>query len=338
MLPDLVKFSRSKSYKLLITALLGLWLAGLYLNFFAFKAKLEIDIQGSETALIEVFWQQGNEPFSADKRSLARFGHEMRRHTMLVGHMGSMGRIRIDPGKRPMDATIKRIAITQTGFQPLVLDSPADFSGVSALNDISALEAGDDGLVIHVDGRDGQVVFDVHAVKLSGFPLVHILYCLLAFLLSAALVYSPARVWTLSERTPFLLAIPLCLAITMAAITAYGVHPDERVHFEAVQYYGDHWLPPSIEDPAIAHTFSEYGKSRLSSYEIFYPVAGYFTRLFEPLKIPGVFPARLFNLALLAGLLLFALARPAFRRSRLCCWFRPRSGTCSATSTPMPWP
>jgi hypothetical protein len=99
----------------------------------------------------------------------------------------------------------------------------------------------------------------------------------------------------------------------MASITHFGVHPDERVHMDAVTYYGDNWLPPSIEDPAIAHTFSDYGKSRLSSYEIFYPLAGYITRLLEPLHISGIFSARLFNLALLAGLLLFALARPEFR-------------------------
>jgi hypothetical protein len=80
-----------------------------------------------------------------------------------------------------------------------------------------------------------------------------------------------------------------------------------------VKYYSEHWLPPSLDSPEIAHSFSDYGKSRLSTYEMYYPMAGYFTRLLAPFKSSDLVNARAFSVLQIFGLLLMVCLRSRFR-------------------------
>jgi hypothetical protein len=110
----------------------------------------------------------------------------------------------------------------------------------------------------------------------------------------------------------FLAALTVPLALVMASTTLYNSHPDEKVHVQAASYYEQHWLPPAVENPAIAHTYSVYGFSRLNSSEITYVLAGKFSQIIDRLQVPDYLKYRFFNVLLLCCLVLVTLrSRPA---------------------------
>ncbi len=112
---------------------------------------------------------------------------------------------------------------------------------------------------------------------------------------------------------PALVFSACILALCMAVISRDNIHPDEFVHVRAAKYYQHHLLPPHIEDPAIAHTYSLYGVSRLNSGEIVYLFAGIFLNLLSPLHADPYLIVRLFNITLLCILMLLAVRQSRYR-------------------------
>ena len=289
----------------------------LYLYFFAFRAHLEIDLKllTSANSRVEVFWESGDSRFGRHKSTILPVRTEKVHYSMFIGHLGSITKIRIDPVRYEGQVEIKRISIKQPGFEPIILDSGSELDGLQALNQISKLESDRQTLVVTTSGKDSQLQLPVEPKRVSQIPLPHVLNLLLIgalFYFAGSGKLANYRFFGLST-VPFYLLVSVCLALVMAAITKVGVHPDEWVHFGAVKYYANHLLPPSIEDPEIADTFSLYGKSRLSSYEAYYPIAGHFSRILEPFALSELLKFRLFNVFLFMALLLFCASNKAFR-------------------------
>ncbi len=299
--------------------LIIVWLAisFLYLYFFAFRAHLEIDLKllTSGDSQFEVFWEKGGTRYGVHKSIILPVRTEKIHYSMYIGHLGSMTKLRIDPVRYKGQVEIKRIAITQPGFEPIILDAGSELDGLGALNQINKLESDMESLVVTTSGKDSQLQLLVEPKRLPGIPIAHVLNLLLA----GALIYFIGAYYLAGFRRsalsiiPIFLLVSFSLTLVMASITKIGVHPDEWVHFGAVKYYSSHLLPPSIEDPGIADTFSLYGKSRLSSYESYYPVAGYFSRILEPFALSELLKLRLFNVFLFVILLLFCVTNKAFR-------------------------
>ena len=97
------------------------------------------------------------------------------------------------------------------------------------------------------------------------------------------------------------------LSGTMAFVSAYNMHPDEKHHIEAAKYYEAYWLPPMVGDPRVQDSYSIYGVSYLYELEIVYFLAGKFSMLISPLVDNSVLRIRLFNV-LLFSLLAFLFA------------------------------
>ncbi len=121
------------------------------------------------------------------------------------------------------------------------------------------------------------------------------------------------------------------MVTVMATVTHDSVHPDEKVHLSAVDYYSEHLLPPRIDDPSLADSFSVYGYTRLANLEAYYQLAGYFAAALEPLRLDNLLEARMFGIAMLLVLVILSLRYPPFRILPCRCWYRPRPGTCSVT-------
>jgi hypothetical protein len=76
-----------------------------------------------------------------------------------------------------------------------------------------------------------------------------------------------------------LFMLVFALVLVMAVTSKFNAHPDEAMHYEAVEYYRSHYFPPHLQDPEIAHTFSVYGHSRLINMDAYYSIAGKFSLL-----------------------------------------------------------
>ena len=96
----------------------------------------------------------------------------------------------------------------------------------------------------------------------------------------------------------------ISLITTMAGISKFDAHPDEKVHVEAVKYYKKHWLPPKIDDPEITTSFSQYGRSRLLEYDPYYFLNGKLSALTDYIFSSSMFSMRIFNILLFLVLII----------------------------------
>lgn len=86
----------------------------------------------------------------------------------------------------------------------------------------------------------------------------------------------------------------------------YNVHPDEYVHYCAVQYYQTHSRPPKLDSENIINTYSVHGESRLTELDIYYFLVGKYTNVLNKISKNEIFNARSFNLILLAIILIIS--------------------------------
>ncbi len=95
----------------------------------------------------------------------------------------------------------------------------------------------------------------------------------------------------------------------MALQSRLNAHPDELDHVNAGRFFIQYWDFPALDDPRLAHTFSNYGVTYLQQLDVVYFFAGKFARLVLPLAGQDYIALRFFNIFLYAVLmaLLFRL-------------------------------
>jgi hypothetical protein len=109
------------------------------------------------------------------------------------------------------------------------------------------------------------------------------------------------------EKLPVIyLGCALGLILAMAFISGTDVHPDEIGHENCANYYSEHWLPPSIDNPKMLKTVSGFGISYLFRLEIVYLLSGKVALLLSGLVNDNYLRLRLFNVLLFFILILIA--------------------------------
>ncbi|MEJ2176838.1 MAG: hypothetical protein P8Y12_02540 [Gammaproteobacteria bacterium] len=297
-----------------IALAMGVVLAVLYLLLFAFKSYFEIELQtfAGKGTFFKVYWADADQDYTESKSKRLRIRGGNYNIKLFLGNLGNIGKLRIDPIEYVGEAKIKSISLSQKGYDSIRL-AGNQLNRVLPLNQIESVKLETDGLRITSSGKDGNLELQIFPNPSGGFQWIHLINALIIVLGCVALRRPVALLQQQHRYVMVGLTVALALAAVMASITTIHVHPDERVHLEAVNYYSKHALPPSLDSPEIVNSFSDYGKSRLSTYEIYYPLAGYFSRLLGPIKSPELLNARAFSVCLLLGLLLLSFARSKFR-------------------------
>lgn len=101
---------------------------------------------------------------------------------------------------------------------------------------------------------------------------------------------------------------------TMAVQSRLNAHPDELDHINAGRYFIAYWDFPALDDPRLAHSFSNYGVTYLQQLDVVYFFAGKFARLLLPLTGSDYLALRFFNIFLFAVLLVLFLRLPDNRK------------------------
>lgn len=99
----------------------------------------------------------------------------------------------------------------------------------------------------------------------------------------------------------------LILAMLIASPTKKSVHPDEFSHLGAYDYYVDHLLPPSVDDPATIPSTSVWGYSYLFELDVVYDIAARMTGQLRKFTFDNLLACRLFQFGLWAALCFIAM-------------------------------
>ncbi len=284
------------------TALLCLLGCAYYYLFFFNRALVEIDIEVEQKTEFRLYWAAQSQQFSEKRSAGVTVVPEKREYSFFLTDLGRVERLRIDPIKYAGAARLKRLTLSQSGLETIVVD----FASIEPLNDIGASEKTAEGLAVAATGVDPYYLFKPDIIAAPIPVLLELARYLAICALILIIVYGCAPLRRDFAFVPVLLAVALCLIVVMASVSKRNAHPDEYVHLEAAVYYKDNLLPPHIEDPAIFQTYSAYGISRLNNGEIYYLLAGKFARLMEALHIKPLLALRAFNIMLFGLIFLYA--------------------------------
>ncbi len=279
-----------------------------YYHFFFSRSHVALDIVVHQKTEFKLYWAAENEPFSEKRRAIVDIGPEKSSYSFFLTDLGRVARLRIDPMAAKGGALVKRIAISQNGFKTI----DVDFEQVEPLYDITSFSVDQEGLHVDSAGNDPNFLYlpSIERVPVNWLAELvrYALMCLAVFLVSLAC--APLR--QNFRYVVVMLCVILAYIVAMAAVSKRDVHPDEYVHLDATMYYQENWLPPLIDDPAIENTYSVYGISRLNNGEIYYLLAGKFSRAVAVFQMGELFSLRLFNIFLFACILIYAaLSIPA---------------------------
>jgi len=270
-------------------------------------AVVSLSIQVEKRTLFQMYWAHGNEGFSEKRTAKLMVTPDQQHYRFLLTNLKNVQRIRVDPHKYIGGSSIEKIRIEQKGIKPIHFNSRDGFYPFKELNHIAEYHLEKNGLVVRSNGKDPFLAGDLTIEKVA-FPwLLEFfrfgLICLVIIITYSAMNHLNAKL----GYVPIFMAVVLTLILIMAMISERDVHPDEHVHIEASKYYQKNWMPPSIEDPAIRHTYSVYGSSRLNKPEVYYFFSGKFTELTSFLHIKPFQLFRLFNVFLFTCLLLYTI-------------------------------
>jgi len=287
--------------------LLGIILSVLYLHFFENRAFVELEIQVPEKTWFNIYWSGEGEGYSRWRRARVRLFPETQKYTFYLTDLRKIHSLRIDPHKYAGDIVLKQLRISQNGQQALTFTTETEFEQLKPLFHIGSSKWEEDGLHISSTGNDPQLELLVNLHE--GASTTWILFTRIVAIFSLVFLFFICTERFRAEESfvPVFLSIVLILIVVMAAITVKNVHPDEHVHIEAADYYKSNYLPPEVSDPAIQHTYSVYGVSRLNGYEIAYFFTGKLSNLLHSFHLPEYINLRMFNVLLFSFLLLYIL-------------------------------
>ncbi|OQX13936.1 MAG: hypothetical protein BWK76_15445 [Desulfobulbaceae bacterium A2] len=287
----------------------------LYLRVFVFSAEMEVELDSEKRNIFKVYWAQAGQEYGEGRmaRVVVAAGHSTVRFR--ICDLAAGNTLRLDPAEGANTwVEVRSLTLRQPGFPVQRLAGAGALEQLLPLAGVAGQETTEAGIRYFLDSHDSQLQWRLPPLERNlslATELARIL-CLwgLIFVLAryARPVSREAFAWV-----PYLMALVLALILAMAVISCNNGHPDEYVHLQAAQYYQDHWLPPEIGDPAIRHTYSRYGISRLNYPEVAYWLAGKYLAVVAPLQLQPHVALRGFNVLLWAALVLWVVARPGAR-------------------------
>lgn len=309
--------AKSRWWYAAFVVLVCLLACSLYYYFFVKKTYVEIELSVAQRCDFKIYWAKGDDLYAEENMSVVIATPERRHYTMFLPNIEKINRLRIDTHNYPGEATLHKLVLRQEGYEPIVFSAPEHFKVLKPLFQVEAWDAGGEGMWVKSSGNDPTFEFlpspqpqplDLLwlAVRLIGISALVVLF-----------MYGAAPLAGNLRFVPMLLFGVWLLVLAMAGTSKENGHPDEYVHLSATAYYEDHWLPPVIEDPAIRHTYSVYGVSRLNNGEVYYLFSGKFTKFAKAFKIPDYFAKRTFNLFLFGLILLYAVRNRYARMAAL---------------------
>ncbi len=301
--------------------ILSALLAALYLSTFVYQARVDIslDIETPHNSYFRIYWAAPDQVFSEKRMAYVQVNAHHQDYHFRIASLNRVSRLRIDPIEYAGNVTLNHLNIQQVAYAPVTMQKAADFSPLLALNEIviSHLDPSS-GLLLQTTGNDGNLEILLKPQRLWPFPWLVLLGLSLAtFGMTLACLTLLTRflspIFINLRFVPYLLTVGCTLALSLAMTSGLQIHPDEVVHLSAVSYYAGHLLPPSLLSPDIASSYSVYGHSRLSDYEIYYQLAGYFQFIPKWLNASSPNGARAFSLMLFAWLIAFSFYQKKFR-------------------------
>ncbi|MCI5144585.1 MAG: hypothetical protein D3923_03445, partial [Candidatus Electrothrix sp. AR3] len=266
-------------------------------------------------SVLKFYWPDEQGRYSENQAAQLLIKPGKTKYQLRVTDISGLDHLRLDPSENKFArVSIRTLQIKQVGYPNLQLQSKEDFSRLELISGVETMmRHPQGGVTLDIHSLDPQLKLVFPAMEKQISWLDELKPGIFLLLLAAGCYYISIVFSNDSSFIPLLSLFVLALILVMATISDFNTHPDEIVHVAAGSYYKEHNLPPRVGDPAIEHTYSAYGVSRLHSGEIYYFLAGKYLQALNSLHSKPYKALRLFNVLLFCSLILYAFQQVDFR-------------------------
>ena len=186
-----------------------------YFVFFYNRAHVELEIDVEHKSSFKLYWTAGEKPFSEKKRAVVTVRPGQRSYSFYLTNLDNVEKVRVDPFQYPGTGTLKKLRLTQSGYQPFEVN----LDSLEPLHHITESKIGPDGITIQSSGSDPYFLlepsFDKARVDWPMEAARYLLICVLVVIIltgCGSLAHDFAFV-------PLLLAVVLGLIVVMATVS-----------------------------------------------------------------------------------------------------------------------
>jgi len=276
-------------------------------------AVVDIEVTTDNKTIFKIYYSDSTKSWSEDRMAEVLIKPGQTHYSMRLANLKKISAIRIDTSEKIANVQVASLSISQLGFSPILINSPEQFRNIEVGGGVADFSYSQNGFSVKPSSHDPNLFYQLPPLQSENIALEQLTRFVALVILAFMIVLASGTIFTDSRFVIYTGLVVLTLIVVMASLSNYNKHPDEAVHVTAANYYIDHNIPPKIGDPAVAHTYSIYGFSRLNSGEISYFFAGKFAKLLKPLRVPDYLVFRYFNVTLFSFLLLFAAYKKPFR-------------------------
>lgn len=272
------------------------------------ERKLAVDVSSAQAGGLQVYFDVGK-GFSEEASGKQQYPAGASRILLPLPDARLLA-LRIDPDPTASALRIAGIAIDVPSTE---IEQALPLTGLRPLNQIASVQRTGGAVVVQpasggndpqlfLPVEDGATAPDASARGLMNFAQLAVLFAV-SGLVVLRLAGSRGRL-----PIPAMLAAAwmLVAAMAMTSTTSRSVHPDEYNHVAAASYYLNNWIPPAVDDPRIAASYSGYGTTYLDELDVVYLIAAKTSTLWAGARLDPVSSLRLFNVLLFAALVLVA--------------------------------
>ena len=282
------------------------------------KISIEIELNTDSNNLFSIYWGEKESYFHESRKVKFPIYKDKYRYRADFNLLfKNIYEFRIDPLITEGRISINKIVIKDKYFKPIVFDKKSDFEKFVPLNDIRSVAYDSNQMTIISAGIDPYLALSIN----PSFGLkCFVTFIFSNFVFSALISIATIVFLVIVNNTLFresnyrytistMLIFVLSLTVIMAIVSSNYSHPDENDHFKVAEYYFDYWMPPAIGDKRVEGTYSPWGVSRLYNLTPLYLFAGKFSNMINELIDNRIIIVRLFNVVLLAIIVMLLLCR-----------------------------
>ena len=159
-----------------------------------FNSKVQVELNSDVRSAFKVYWTEHQKSYNYSNSKAVRIKKGRGIYSIHIDNLHSFVFFRIDPLNRKGTVCIKRIEITQAGFEPIVFETKEQFEKFVPLHHISQVTCNNEGLLITSVGNDPYLHTTITPVFKTVFFIKHLINVILLALVLTAIYYLLYRI------------------------------------------------------------------------------------------------------------------------------------------------
>nr|MBC8390859.1 glycosyltransferase family 39 protein [Actinomycetota bacterium] len=169
-----------------------------------FNSRVQVELNSDVGSGFKIYWTKDQRPYNQANSNAVRINKGKGIYSIDIGNLRSLEYFRIDPLRRQGTVCIKRIEITQPGFEPIVFETRGQFEEFVPIHHIGQMTFQKEGLQITSVGNDPYLHVKISPVFKKVLLIKYLLKAIfLAFVITAVIYFLYRIAYFIKQKSEY---------------------------------------------------------------------------------------------------------------------------------------